>query len=114
MTVDNFVSSLGATSSLDMLGESEPNVGATLNVDAKQASGPPDTDYADDRELFMWKATKKSFACTAFIPYIWKDKCNTVTPLIRVDNTNTFNMPFGVDSGNVFTRTLCPIFYVNI
>jgi hypothetical protein len=39
MTVDNFVSSLGATSSLDLVGESELNVGATLNVDANQAPG---------------------------------------------------------------------------
>jgi hypothetical protein len=39
MTVDNFVSSLGETSSLDAMGESMLNVGATLNVEANQAPG---------------------------------------------------------------------------
>jgi hypothetical protein len=39
MQVDNFVSSLGATSALDALGESALKVGATLNVDANQPVG---------------------------------------------------------------------------
>ena len=39
MTVDNFVSSLGETSSLDVLGEANLNVGATLNVESNQAPG---------------------------------------------------------------------------
>lgn len=39
MTVNNFVSSLGANSVLDMNGESTLGVGATLNVSAQQAAG---------------------------------------------------------------------------
>ena len=39
MTVDNFVSSLGADSVLDANGEATLNVGATLNVSAQQAAG---------------------------------------------------------------------------
>jgi len=39
MEVDNFVSSLGASSNLDGSGEAELKVGATLNVDANQAVG---------------------------------------------------------------------------
>ncbi|MFY7707422.1 MAG: DUF4402 domain-containing protein [Flavobacteriales bacterium] len=39
MTVDNFVSSLGADSVLDANGEASLNVGATLNVSAQQAAG---------------------------------------------------------------------------
>jgi hypothetical protein len=39
MAVDNFVSSLGATSALDAQGESALKVGATLNVDANQPVG---------------------------------------------------------------------------
>ncbi len=39
MMVDNFVSSLGATSALDAQGEAALKVGATLNVDANQAVG---------------------------------------------------------------------------
>jgi len=39
MTVDNFVSSLGETSSLDEMGEANLNVGATLNVEPNQAPG---------------------------------------------------------------------------
>jgi hypothetical protein len=39
MSVDNFVSSLGATSALDAQGEAALKVGATLNVDANQAVG---------------------------------------------------------------------------
>jgi len=39
MQVDNFVSSLGATSALDALGASALKVGATLNVDANQPVG---------------------------------------------------------------------------
>ncbi|MDH4472188.1 MAG: DUF4402 domain-containing protein, partial [Fluviicola sp.] len=39
MQVDNFVSSLGATSALDAQGESALKVGATLNVDANQPVG---------------------------------------------------------------------------
>ena len=39
MQVDNFVSSLGATSALDALGASALKVGATLNVAANQAVG---------------------------------------------------------------------------
>lgn len=39
MTVDNFVSSLGADSVLDANGEAALNVGATLNVSAQQAAG---------------------------------------------------------------------------
>jgi len=39
MTVDNFVSSLGETSTLDELGAADLYVGATLNVEANQAPG---------------------------------------------------------------------------
>jgi hypothetical protein len=39
MTVDGFVSSLGADSVLDANGEANLEVGATLNVDAQQAAG---------------------------------------------------------------------------
>ena len=39
MTVDNFVSSLGADSVLDANGEATLQVGATLNVSAQQAAG---------------------------------------------------------------------------
>ena len=39
MQVDNFVSSLGATSALDAQGEAALKVGATLNVDANQPVG---------------------------------------------------------------------------
>ena len=39
MSVDNFVSDLGATSTLDGLGEAGLNVGATLNVNAGQEPG---------------------------------------------------------------------------
>jgi len=39
MEIDNFVSSLGASSNLDGSGEAELKVGATLNVDANQAVG---------------------------------------------------------------------------
>ncbi|MBL0316158.1 MAG: DUF4402 domain-containing protein [Flavobacteriales bacterium] len=39
MTVDNFVSSLGADSVLDVNGEATLEVGATLNVSAQQAAG---------------------------------------------------------------------------
>ncbi len=39
MTVNNFVSSLGANSVLDMNGEATLGVGATLNVSAQQAAG---------------------------------------------------------------------------
>ena len=39
MTVDNFVSSLGADSVLDANGEANLQVGATLNVSAQQAAG---------------------------------------------------------------------------
>jgi len=39
MTVDNFVSNLGNASSLDLSGEANLKVGATLNVDANQAPG---------------------------------------------------------------------------
>ena len=39
MAVDNFVSSLGATSALDAQGEAALKVGATLNVDANQPVG---------------------------------------------------------------------------
>jgi len=39
MTVDAFVSSLGATSTLSALGEATLEVGATLNVAAQQAAG---------------------------------------------------------------------------
>jgi hypothetical protein len=39
MTVDNFISSLGADSVLDVNGEATLEVGATLNVSAQQAAG---------------------------------------------------------------------------
>lgn len=39
MTVDNFISDLGATSTLDGNGEATLNVGATLNVNAGQEPG---------------------------------------------------------------------------
>ena len=39
MQVDNFISSLGATSALDAQGAAALKVGATLNVDANQAVG---------------------------------------------------------------------------
>jgi hypothetical protein len=39
MEVDNFVSSLGATSTLDISGQAALKVGATLNVDANQPPG---------------------------------------------------------------------------
>jgi hypothetical protein len=39
MTVDNFVSSLGAAGTLDALGEADLNVGADLHVDANQTPG---------------------------------------------------------------------------
>jgi hypothetical protein len=39
MTVNNFVSSLGADSVLDVNGEATLEVGATLNVSAQQAAG---------------------------------------------------------------------------
>ncbi|MFN6085257.1 MAG: DUF4402 domain-containing protein, partial [Fluviicola sp.] len=39
MLVDNFISSLGATSTLDAAGAAALKVGATLNVDANQPEG---------------------------------------------------------------------------